>query len=136
MKDKYKTIKWIEKNLQFHNRDIIKSKVKYNSSENPKHERFDEGGWIETLTIKTEAYCLKCDLTIDSRFEALIEHAEKHINCEHKWEIIDVIPCWYHVNMGCEEIMYMCKHCDEHSEGHGKTSEHSKWREEPEDVKC
>ena len=38
--------------------------------------------------------------------------------CDHKWEEIDRIPCWYHVGEGCDEIMWMCKKCEEVKEGH------------------
>lgn len=40
---------------------------------------------------------------------------EKHV---HEWELVDQIPCWYHVGEGCFETMYVCTRCETDKQGH------------------
>lgn len=42
----------------------------------------------------------------------------KRMACKHDWDEIDRIGCMYHVELGCEDVMQMCKICGESREYH------------------
>ena len=41
--------------------------------------------------------------------------------CDHDYDLVDEVPCWYHVNDGCVERTLVCKTCGKEEYRHVKT---------------
>ena len=64
-----------------------------------------------------KGYC-KHDNSELLKFRDELKEKRLRENCKHDWEEIDRIGCMYHVGLGCEDVMEMCKICGDSREYH------------------